>query len=60
VLAVSEPASNCVEHAYSPATVDDVVELNVWTEPRAVCIQVIDHGEWPLRATNPPDGARGS
>ena len=32
VLAVSEAASNAVEHAYPP-TVGGVVELTLWTEP---------------------------
>ena len=32
VLAVNEAASNCVEHAYTPATADDTVELTFWTE----------------------------
>ena len=35
VLAVSEAAANCVEHAYIPATADDTVELTFWTEPQA-------------------------
>jgi serine/threonine-protein kinase RsbW len=46
VLAVSEAATNCVEHAYIPATADDTVELTFWTEPQAVCIEVVDHGMW--------------
>ena len=53
VLAVSEAASNCVEHAYSPATADDIVELTFWTEPHAVCIQISDHGEWRIPSDQP-------
>ena len=32
LLAVNEAASNCVEHAYTPTTVDGTVELTFWTE----------------------------
>lgn len=59
VLAVSEAASNCVEHAYSPATADDIVELTFWTEPHAVCIQIIDHGEWRIPSHQPTRRGRG-
>ncbi|MFB9741201.1 ATP-binding protein [Pseudonocardia sulfidoxydans] len=45
VLAVDEAAANVVEHAYSP---DDPgsVELTLWTEPGALCIEITDHGTW--------------
>lgn len=45
VLAVDEAAANVVEHAYSP---DDPgsVELTLWTEPDALCIEITDHGTW--------------
>ena len=46
VLAVSEAASNCIEHAYARATVDGTVELTFWTEPRSLCIVIVDHGVW--------------
>ncbi len=59
VLAVSEAASNCVEHAYSPATADDIVELTFWTEPHAVCIQIIDHGQWRTPCDQPTRRGRG-
>jgi len=35
VLAVNEAASNCVEHAYAPETLDGTVELTLWTEQAA-------------------------
>jgi serine/threonine-protein kinase RsbW len=44
VVAVNEAASNAVKHAYSPATIDDVVELTFWTEDQTVCIEIVDHG----------------
>ena len=48
LLAVNEAASNCVEHAYTPATVDGTVELTFWTEPRSVCVEIVDHGAWRI------------
>lgn len=57
VLAASEAASNAVEHAYRPATAEDTVELTFWTEARAICIEIVDHGRW--RAPAPVPGARG-
>jgi serine/threonine-protein kinase RsbW len=59
VLAVSEAATNCVEHAYIPATADDTVELTFWTEPQAVCIEVVDHGVWQTPSDQPADRGRG-
>ena len=59
VLAVSEAASNCVEHAYSPPTADDIVELTFWTEPHAVCIHIIDHGQWRTACGQPTRRGRG-
>ena len=54
LLAVNEAASNCVEHAYTPATVDGTVELTFWTEPRSVCVEIVDHGGVadPLRSVH--------
>jgi serine/threonine-protein kinase RsbW len=59
VLAVAEAASNCVEHAYLPATADDTVELTFWTEPRAVCIEIVDHGTWQAPSAYPTARGRG-
>jgi anti-sigma regulatory factor (Ser/Thr protein kinase) len=59
VLAVSEAAANCVEHAYIPATADDTVELTFWTEPQAVCIEVVDHGVWQTPPDQPTGRGRG-
>ncbi|GAY11227.1 ATP-binding protein [Pseudonocardia sp. N23] len=51
VLAVDEATANVVEHAYGP---DDPgsVELTLWTEPDALCIEITDHGSW-----NPTESA---
>jgi serine/threonine-protein kinase RsbW len=46
VLASSEAASNCIEHAYRPTTVDDIVEVRYWTDAQAVFVEIIDHGRW--------------
>jgi serine/threonine-protein kinase RsbW len=55
VLAASEAAANSVEHAYPGPTVNDTVELNFWTEPDAVCVEIVDHGVWQT----PPTERRG-
>ena len=59
VLAVSEAASNSVEHAYLPATAGDTVELTFWTEPDAVCIEITDHGRWLVPSGRPSARGRG-
>jgi anti-sigma regulatory factor (Ser/Thr protein kinase) len=59
LLAVNEAASNCVEHAYTPATVDDTVELTFWTEPRSVCVEIVDHGAWRAPCGQPTGRGRG-
>jgi anti-sigma regulatory factor (Ser/Thr protein kinase) len=59
VLAVGEAAANCVEHAYIPATADDTVELTFWTEPRAVCVEIVDHGVWQVPSECPTGRGRG-
>ena len=59
VLAVNEAASNCVEHAYTPATSDDTVELTFWTEARSVCIEIVDHGAWRTPSGRPTGRGRG-
>ena len=46
VFAVSEAASNAVEHAYRQPSPDDIVELTFWTEGAAICVEIVDHGLW--------------
>lgn len=45
VLAVYEAAANAVQHAYRPGQPGSI-ELTIWTEPDALCIQICDHGHW--------------
>jgi anti-sigma regulatory factor (Ser/Thr protein kinase) len=59
VLAVNEAASSSMEHAYTPPTTDDTVELTFWTEPRAICVQIVDHGLWLTPAEQPTGRGRG-
>ena len=56
---MNEAASNCTEHAYTPATVDGTVELTFWTEPRSVCIEIVDHGAWRTPSGPPTGRGRG-
>ena len=55
VLAVSEAALNCVQHAYDPDE-DGVVELTLWTESGALCVVIGDRGRWrePRPSTDRP------
>ena len=57
VLAASEAAGNSIEHGYSEATEDDIVELIFWIEPGAVCIEIVDYGVW--RTPSPERLGRG-
>jgi serine/threonine-protein kinase RsbW len=50
VLAVSEAASNAMEHAYVRPSGGEAVEITFWTEENAVCAEIVDHGRW-----RPPD-----
>jgi serine/threonine-protein kinase RsbW len=59
VLATSEAASNCIEHAYLPATADDTVEVTFWTEPDAFYIEIVDHGVWQPPSSQPTGRGRG-
>src|SRR3954464_15125401 len=59
LLAVNEAASNCVEHAYTPATVDGTVELTFWTETGSVCVEIVDHGRWQTPCGQPTGRGRG-
>ncbi|GAA4698799.1 hypothetical protein GCM10023215_41510 [Pseudonocardia yuanmonensis] len=45
VLAVDEAAANAVRHAYPEGRPGDV-ELTLWTEGEALCIEITDHGNW--------------
>jgi serine/threonine-protein kinase RsbW len=59
VLAVNEAASNCIEHAYRPATVGDSVDVRCWTEPHAVFVEIVDHGRWRTPTGEPTRRGRG-
>jgi anti-sigma regulatory factor (Ser/Thr protein kinase) len=59
VLAVSEAASNSVEHAYHPATAEDTVDVTFWTEPDALYIEIVDHGVWQTPSEQPTGRGRG-
>src|SRR3954452_17401973 len=59
LLAVNEAASNCVEHAYTCATVDGTVELTFWTETRSVCVEIVDHGTWRTPTGKPTGCGQG-
>ncbi len=56
---MNEAASNCIEHAYAPATVDGTVELTFWTEPGSVCVEIVDHGRWRAPCGQPTGRSRG-
>jgi anti-sigma regulatory factor (Ser/Thr protein kinase) len=55
VLAVSEAASNAIEHAYRPGDPDGRVELAFWLSGGSLHLAVVDHGAWLER----PTGSRG-
>jgi serine/threonine-protein kinase RsbW len=59
VLAVSEAASNSVEHAYHPVTAEDTVDVTFWTEPHALYVEVVDHGVWQTPSEPPTGRGRG-
>jgi anti-sigma regulatory factor (Ser/Thr protein kinase) len=46
LLAVGEAAANSVEHAYRHVAEPGVIEVTLWTESDALCVQVRDHGRW--------------
>jgi anti-sigma regulatory factor (Ser/Thr protein kinase) len=49
LLAVSEAVLNAVKHAY-PTGQPGGVDVVLWTEPRTLCVEVVDQGTW-----RPPD-----
>jgi len=51
VLAVDEAAVNAVQHAYPPDR-PGRIDITMWTEWDAVCVQIVDHGRW----REPPRG----
>lgn len=54
VLAVSAAADNVVEHAYRGVDCPGgTIDVTFWTEPGAVCIEVVDHGRWRPPAARP-------
>jgi anti-sigma regulatory factor (Ser/Thr protein kinase) len=59
VLAVSQAASNSIEHAYTPPTTDDTVGLIFWTESCALCVEVVGHGLWRTPPVQPTGRGRG-
>lgn len=54
VLAVGEAAANAVEHAYRHEARPGVIDVTLWTESDALCVQVRDHGRW----REPPSAPR--
>jgi serine/threonine-protein kinase RsbW len=45
VLAVSEAGTNSVLHAYDPDEAG-VIELTLWTDSDALCVEIGDRGHW--------------
>jgi len=46
VLAVNEAASNVIDHEYPESGGGGPIELFFWTEPRALSLEILDHGKW--------------
>jgi serine/threonine-protein kinase RsbW len=67
VLAVNEAAANAIDHAYRTDTDTGdgtgdgrvVVEVFFWTEPGAVLLEVVDHGQWRPPGPHAAGGGRG-
>lgn len=57
VLAVGEAAANAVEHAYRDQAEPGVIDVTLWTESDALCVEVRDHGRWREPSPgSPPHG----
>jgi anti-sigma regulatory factor (Ser/Thr protein kinase) len=59
VMAVSEAASNAMEHAYWPITAQSTVELTLLLDEGDINIDIIDHGRWRPPATHDTGRGRG-
>jgi anti-sigma regulatory factor (Ser/Thr protein kinase) len=59
VMAVSEAASNAVEHAYRPITAQSTVELTLLLDQGDINIDIVDHGCWRPPATHDTGRGRG-
>jgi anti-sigma regulatory factor (Ser/Thr protein kinase) len=59
LVAVSEAASNAIEHAYPAGGADQIVEVTFWRERRSVCFEIVDHGRWKKPGTQPSYRGRG-
>lgn len=57
LLAASFTASTRSSSA-SPAA-DNTIELTFWTEPRAICVEVVDHGCWRVPSDQSNGRGRG-
>lgn len=53
VLAVSEAASNAIEHAYAPGAAHPQVGIRLWTADGHVHAEITDHGSWREPPTGP-------
>lgn len=62
VYAISEAASNAVEHAYSssdPSVSDRLVTITMWSEPGMVFVDIADRGSWLPATTGPTTRGHG-
>ena len=59
VLAVSEAATNCVEHAYPAGTSGGTVRAYLLDRSPASLPRVVDHGTWQPPADQPAHRGRG-
>jgi anti-sigma regulatory factor (Ser/Thr protein kinase) len=59
VPAVDEAVSNAIEHAYAPSpSAGDTVDVTLLTEDAAICVEIVDRGQWWRRLPrSSPDAA---